>query len=111
VLVYSRTEDPRLELMQQSLQQFVDQGPEWYDYFKVLDPVHEADIGGVPALSVTARITWNERVMVKSVYTCIANHSLYQIESHTDDIDWNNHQDPLDTVLASFTFAADNPAQ
>ena len=50
-------------------------------------------VGSVAALAATVRITWNERVMVKSVYTCIANHCLYRIDLQTDDVDWNGYQD------------------
>jgi hypothetical protein len=106
VLAGSQSEDPPQVLVQQSLQAFVDNGPETYDYFKVLQPIHDTTVGGVPALAATARITWDKRVMVKSVYTFIANHCLFRVDLQTDDVDWNDHKDVFDDILASFAFTA-----
>ncbi len=92
VLAGSQTEDPPQELVRQTLQQFLDRGPSAYDYFKVVKPIRETKVGGVDALVATVRITWNERVMVKSVYTCIANHCLYRVDLQTDDADWTGYQ-------------------
>jgi hypothetical protein len=111
MLAGSQSEDPPQELVQQSLQAFVDGGPGSYGYFKVLEPIHDATVGGVPALVTTVRITWNKRVMVKSVYTFIANHCLYRVDLQTDDVDWNDYQDLFDQVLASFAFTAGSDAR
>lgn len=107
VLAGSPTEDPPEDLMKQALQRILDQGPNSYDYFKVLKSIHSATVGSVAALSATVRFTWNKRVMVKSIYTLIASHCLYQIEVQTDDADWNAYQDLFNGLLASFTFPAD----
>ncbi len=106
VLAGSQTEDPPLELVKQSLQTFVDNGPGSYDYFKVLEPISESTVGGIPAQVTTVRITWNKRVLVKSVYTFIANHCLYRVELQTDDVDWNDREDLFEQVLDSVSFAA-----
>jgi hypothetical protein len=72
----------------------------------VLDPIRATKVGGVDALVATVRITWNKRVMVKSVYCFIASHCLYRLDLQTDDVDWSGHQDLFKTILGSFTFEA-----
>ncbi len=104
VLAGSQTEDPPQELIHQTLQQLVDGGPATYDYFKVLKPIRETTVGGMAAAVVTFRTTWNDRVMMKSAYTLIANHILYLVEVQTDDADWTEYQSLFDRILGSFTF-------
>ena len=105
VLAGSQTEDPPRELVQQSLQRLLDQGPGSHEYYQALEPIHEVDIGGVTGLTATVRLTWNERVMVKALYLCIANHCLYQIGLQTDDVDWTTYEPLFGRVLDSFAFA------
>jgi thioredoxin-like negative regulator of GroEL len=105
VLAGSQTEDPPQELVQQSLQRLLDQGPGSHEYYQALEPIHEVDIGGVTGLTATVRLTWNERVMVKALYLCIANHCLYQIGLQTDDVDWTTYEPLFGRVLDSFAFA------
>ena len=91
-------------LMMEAVQRFVDEGPETYDYFTVLTPRRESTVGGFYAQTATARITWNERVLVKSVYAFIARDRLYRVELQTDDVDWDDYQDLFENVLDSFVF-------
>lgn len=104
VLAGSHSEDPPPELAQQSLQQVLDSGPAAHEYYSVLEPIHEVEIGGAPGLSATVRLTWNERVMVKALYVCIANHCLYLIGLQTDDVDWSTYEPLFDQVLESVAF-------
>jgi hypothetical protein len=104
VLAGSQTEDPPWELVQQSLQRLLDLGPTSHEYYAVLEPIHEVEIGEVTGLAATVRLTWNERVMVKALYLCIANHCLYQIGLQTDDVDWATYEPLFDRVLDSFAF-------
>ena len=104
VLAGSQTEDPPQELPRDTLEQAIKDGPYVYDYFQVVRPIHEVQIGDTTGLAVTVRITWNKRVMVKSLQACIANHCLYLIVLQTDDADWEPYQPVFDQILGSFTF-------
>jgi hypothetical protein len=105
LLARSLNEDPPKELMRDSVQAFIDGGPEEYDYFMLLEPIRDSSVGGVPALAATARITWNERVLVKSVYTVMAGNCVYRIDVMTDDVYWDAYQDLFEQMLDSFAFA------
>jgi hypothetical protein len=106
VLAGSQTEDPPQELVQQRLKQALDLGSVSHEYYSVLEPIHDVQVGGAAGLSATVRLTWNERVMVKTLYLCIANHCLYVIGLQTDDVDWNVYQDLFEQVLGSVSFTA-----
>ncbi len=94
------------ELAYQTAQRFVDTGTQSYDYFQVLTPVRESRVGSFDALLATARITWRDRVMVKSVIVFVAGERLYQIELQTDDADWAERQELFDDILDSVALAA-----
>lgn len=109
VLAGSQTEDPPQELVHQTLQQLVAEGPSTHEYFKVVKPIRATTVGGFPAEVVTYRTTWKERVMMKSAYTFIAEHCLYQVEIQTDDADWAEYAELFKRILESFTFGGDTP--
>lgn len=106
VIAGSQTEDPPQELVHQTLQQLVAEGPATHEYFKVVKPIRATTVGGLPAEVVTYRTTWQERVMMKSAYTFIADHCLYQVEIQTDDADWADYKELFRRILESFTFTA-----
>jgi hypothetical protein len=108
ILVGSQSEDPAPELMRESLQHALDDGPAEYDYFKVLEPIHEVQVGEVSGLAATVRFAWEQRVMVKSLYLCIANHCLYQIGLQADDAHWAAYQSLFEEIIESFSFGPDS---
>jgi hypothetical protein len=65
----------------------------------------------MPAPEATARITWNAQFMVSSVYFSLANHRLYGIDLHTDDINWTDCRDLLNQAVEPFAFTANSAVQ
>ena len=100
----ARIDEYALPLLEQALQQSIADGPAQYDYFQVLEPVHEVETGGAIGLSVTARVTWEERVMVQRLFVCTANHCLYQFSFQTDDADWDAYEPLFDDVVDTISF-------
>jgi len=105
VLDVPQGEDLVPGLAQKAAQTFVDGGLDSYDYFEVLTPTRESTVGTFYAQTATARITWNERVLVKSVYAFVAGDGLYQVELCVDDVDWGDYQDVFESILDSFALA------
>ena len=99
-------DESSLPTLAQGLQQSLDAAAAEYEYFQVLEPVHQVTVGDVPGLSSTARVTWQGRVMVKAVYTCITDHRVYSLGFQTDDADWATYQDLFADIVRSFAFGS-----
>lgn len=108
VVVDQSLDESSLPALAQGLQQSLDAAAAArYDYFQLLEPVHVVMVGNAPGYSATVRVTWQGRVMVKAVYSCIADHRIYSLGFQTDDADWATYQDLFADIIRSFAFGSE----
>jgi hypothetical protein len=105
IVMDRRIDESWLLVMSQELQQTLDEAAAEYDYFQVLEPLHEVEVGGAPGLSATVRVTWKQRVMTQSMDVFVANHCIYQLGFQTDDGDWATYEKVFDDIIHSISFS------